>query len=630
MSTSGAFTYHLNPIGSNASEGHNVHQTSPSWLLTFIRFSVRDALRTTPTPTNNYQTVRPGDPLVVENDCVNVSVVIDKGTLTHSMSATLKMTDVNYETAVAPGDFVLVNMLNWEDHSRRVANQARAKQPINGPHDGFKGVFKVQGVKKFLGTDPETGKKAFFIQITGFSFTEFNNVIYFNPELIYSNETTDLLLYVSNIASNWAILQNEKGVTSVQDIVEALINSFIGTGIGDTGKTVKGGIIKSPNTLFYIPTLLGTLLGVSNAKAAKDIYNFMFGIQQYSGSSNQSLAVGMNPNNVASNNSRVWKPSDNASKCQGETITKPEYWNQVKVWSIFNQFSNSPLNEMFSCFRISPTGRVMPTMVFRQIPFTTEDFEADTSKVTRFMNLPRWKIHPALITQFNIGRDESARINFVQYYGRSTLGPDGFAISAETAQKNYLYDIDDVKRSGLRPYVVTTTFDETIPDGKSVYKSVKWAKIVGDALIGGHLKLNGTIESAGIVAPIAVGDNLELDGVVYHIERVSHTAGIDPETGKKIFRSSFGLSSGLSKDSSVKGTKYSEMTYEGAYGLRKVDGGPNGNRILPGVSESQDVVYRPNSLDVPHSVTKGFTQPNNNTSVNKTGVENQSKETNKK
>lgn len=632
-----AFTYSINPNGfpvgtqGDSSEGGNIHEVSPTWVLTFVRWSVRDTLRTKPTPTSNYSTIRQGDPLVVENDCVSVSVVVDKSTLTDNMNCNLKMTDVNYETVVSPGDFVFVNMLNWETDARRVADQARSHQPINGPLDGFKGIFKVQGVRKILGTDPETGKKAFFIRITGFAFTEFNNTIYFNPELIYSNEKTDLLLFVSNIANSWKILQNNKGITNIQDIIEALIDSFIGTGIGDSGKTVKGGLVKSPNTLFYMPTLVGSLLSVKGAKAAKDVYNFLFGIQHYSGGASQVLKAGMNPSNFISNNARVWKAQDAASKCQGETITKPEYWNQVKVWSIFNQFTNSPLNELFSCFRISPTGHVMPTIVFRQIPFTNDDFQAGSNKVTRFMALPRWKIHPALITQFDIGRDESARINFMQYFGRSTLGPEGWDISTEIARGNYLYDIDDVKRSGLKPYIVTSVFDE-ITENKNILKSPEWAKIVGDALIGGQLKFNGTIETAGIVDPIAVGDNLELDGVVYQIERAAFTCSIDPETGKKLFRSSFGLSMGLSTDSNAKGLRYSEMSYGSAYNLRNVDASDTGNQLLPGVSESQDVEYRTDnsSLDLPHANGGQFKQPNDTTSVNKTGVANNKKETGKK
>lgn len=628
MKNSRSFVKTINPIGSGEGEDNLVHNVSPAWVLTFVRWSVRDTLRTKPTQTSNFQTIRAGDPLVVENDCVQLSVIVDKGTLTDSMQATLKLTDVNYETLVAPGDFVMVNMLNWEVDARRIVLAAQAHQPINGPNDGFKGVFKVQGVRKVLGTDPETGKKAFFVRITGFAFTEFNNTIYFNPELIYSNEKNNLLLFVSNISQNWKLLQNEKGVTNIQDIVEALLDSFIGTGIGDTGKTDKNGIVKSPNTLFYIPPLVGTLLGIKNAKAAKDVYNFLFGIQQYAGGAGQAISSGLNPTNLHSKDSRIWKPSDPESKCQGEVITKPEYWNQVKVWSIFNQFTNAPLNELFSCFRLSPTGRVMPTVVMRQVPFTTEDFESGNNKVTRFMNLPRWKINPSLLSQFDIGRDESARVNFVQYYGRSTIGPDGFSISAETAQGNYLYDIDDVKRSGLRPYIVSTTFDETIPGGKSDYKSTKWAKIIGDCLIGGHLKMNGTIESAGIVDPIAVGDNLELDGVVYHIERVAHTGGIDAESGRKVFKTQFGLSSGLSVDSNAKGTRYSEMTYGNVQKLLNVDFA--NNQLMPGISESQDVRYRPTDLDEPNNGGGQFKQPNDNTSVNKTGVPNTAKEKDKK
>lgn len=633
MSNSHAYTYPINPVGSGQDENNEVHQVSPTWVLTFVRWSVRDTLRTKPTPASNYRTVRQGDPLVVENDCVNVSVVIDKATLTDSMSATLKITDTNYETAVEPGDFVFVNMLNWESDARRVALTALGKKPINGLHDGFKGVFKVQGVRKVLGTDPQTGKKAYFVQISGFAFTEFNNTIYFNPELIFSNEKNDLLLFVSNIASNWKLLQNNKGLTSIQDIIEALIDSFIGTGIGDDGKFVKGGLLKSTNTLFYMPSLVGSLLNVPHAQAAKDIYNFMFGIQKYAGGAHQVAKQGLNPSNVQSSDSRIWKPGDKSSYCQGETVTKPEYWNQVKVWSIFNQFTNAPLNELFSCFRLSPTGSVMPTIVFRQIPFTNDDFVAGNEKVTHFFNLPRWKIHPALITRFDIGRDESARMNFVQYFGRATIGPVGWDISTEIAQGNYLYDIDDVKRSGLKPYVVTSAFDE-ITTNKDAYKSPHWAKIVGDALIGGHLKFNGNIETAGVVAPVAVGDNLEFDGVVYHIERVSHTCSIDPENGNKIFRSSFGLSQGLSTDSNHKSVRYAEMSYSNAYKLRQVDGA--NNEILPGIAESQDTVYRPGqpeALDYKHQnnpPSDGFKQPNNNTSVIKTGLENQAKEDKKK
>lgn len=596
-----AYIYSINPEGSGQDENASIHQTAPTWVLTFVRWADRDTLRHKPTADLNYQTTRSTDPLVVENDCIQVSTNVNKSTLTHSMSATLVQTDVNYMTDVAPGDFVFVNMLNWPKDARRVADNARGKLPINGVNDGFKGMFKVQSVRKSLQVDPNTGVKMLVFRISGFAFTEFNNTIYFQPEMITSTDSENIGLYTSNIGLNWAAIARDKALTNGQDLIKALIQSLIGSGIGNDGKQDKLGNLKSPNTLFYIPQLVGTLLGVKGAVAAKDVYNYLFGIQQYASGDALGIANGFNPANISASEGRFTATS---SKCRGESLQKPEYWNQVKVWSILNQFTNAPLNELFSSFRVDKTGRVMPTIVYRQIPFTNEDFKSGNYEVTKFMNLPRWKINPAMVLAMDIGRDEAARINFVQYFGRSSLDIKSNGVSEQTAQKNYLFDIDDVKRSGLRPYVISSTFDITTE--KSQYESPLWARIVGDALIGGHLKLNGTFEVVGIVAPISVGDNMEFDGVVYHIEEVSHTSGIDA-TGKKIFRTKISASSGLSVDSSESGTKYAEMTHSSGESIRQNDW--QNNQLLPGVSESQDVVYRPESLDTPLAQNGPFVQP---------------------
>lgn len=597
-----AYTKFVNTVGSGGfSEDFSVHQTSPAWVLTFVRWQNRDTFRTGGTSGTEVR-----DPEVVENDCLQVTVSVGKGNLTPSMNATLVMTDKNYVASVAPGDFVFVNMLNWEKDARRVADAARAKNPINGPNDGFKGIFKVQGVRRIVQVDPNTGTKIVLFKINGFAFTEYNNTIYFNPYLIDPNQDPkNQLLFASFIGRDWASLINGKGLTNVQDVIATLIQSFIGAGITNEGRFEKNGTLKSPNVHFFIPSLVGNLLGVTGAKAAKDIYVHIFGIQQYLTGSSQSLAAGMNPNggNMNQKFNRIYYTN---TPCGGDTFLKPEYWNQIKTWSILNQYTNAPLNELYTCFRISPTGSVMPTVVFRQIPFTNEDFKGNLP-VTKFLNLPRWNIDPALILEQDIGRDESARINFVQYFGKSTVSVNGADIAMEIARGNYSYDIEDVQRSGLRPYVITTQFDEPTTNNKE-YRSPGWAKIVGDALIGGHLKMNGQITTAGIVDPIAVGDNLELDNTVYHIEEVSHTASISVQDGRKTFRTSISLSSGISVDSSAQGTRYAEMSNPGAYARRKEDF--DNDEILPGISESQDVVYRDKSLDTPPAGNSPFAQPN--------------------
>lgn len=600
MANNNAYTFTINPVGSGKDENDSVHQSSPSWVLTFARWENRDTFKI---KNVGFKEVR--DPLVVQNDCIQLTTSNSKGSLTPSMSATLLMSDVNYETAVAPGDFVFVNILDWQDDADKIAKKATNRQPINEEHDGFKGVFKVQSVRKIVNVDPNTGSVIVLFRITGFAFTEFNNEIYFNPYMLDPNrDKENLLLFSSQIGKDWANIVNDKGLTSIQDIISFLIQSFIGEGISDKGRLDKLGNVISPTVHFFIPELVGKLLGVKGAKAAKDIYNGIFGIQKYASGSSQKLSDGMNPSELRVKFGRI---SYTPISCQGDSLLKPEYWNQVKAWSIINQFTNAPLNEIYTCFKISKSGKVMPTLVFRQMPFTQEDFEDKTIPVTRFMNLPRWKINPSMILTKDLGREEAARINFVQMFGSSTVSSNGAGISLQIAQKNYDYDSDDVQRSGLRPYIVNTQFDE-LTTNKQKYLSPQWAKVLGNALIGGHLKMNGTITCAGIIDPISVGDNLEDDGIVYHIEQVSHTCNINVSNGEKTFRTNIALSYGMHVDSSSKGRVYPEMAYTNANDLREEDG--KNDAILPGVSDSQDITNRGNNIDNVNEKNDSFPQPN--------------------
>ena len=603
-------------LGSNYSL---VETTSPAWVLTFVRWEYRDTLRT---PTTNPNTVR--QPLVVENDCIQVNVSMNKGILTPTFSAVLLETDVNYETEIEPGDFVFVNILNWEKDARRVANNARNCLPLNGSHDGFKGFFKVQGVRKTIGVDARTGIKSVMFKIDGFAFTEFNNTIYFNPNLVNQKSLTNQALFINDVSTAWAQMTSNLGKPYVQEIIAFLIQSLIGTSLNDKARVV-GGLTISPNTHFLVPTLVGRLLGITkndqenslnfkSVLSAKDLYLYLFGIQQYSTNNSQTFASGMNPSNLKSQQEYPSFYYTNTF-CQGNSLLKPEFWNQVKLWDILNQYTNSPLNEMYTCFRISKNNRVMPTLVFRQVPFTNEDFatqkfglqdnNASTINVTKFLNLPRWKIGSESIFNLDIGRDESARINFVQYYAKSNFSNKGVEISGETAEGNYVFDKADIARSGLRPYIVQNQFDD-LPD-TLIKSAVVWARIMGDILIGGHLRMNGTIETVGIVDPIPVGDNLQFNNVVYHIEQVSHNCNINTGNGIKTFRTVLKLSNGISASSSASGTKYAEMQYPDAASERKAD--YKHEQILPGVAEGQDVAYRPTNVDEPTVIGNSFPQP---------------------
>jgi hypothetical protein len=240
----------------------------------------------------------------------------------------------------------------------------------------------------------------------------------------------------------------------------------------------------------------------------------------------------------------------------------------------------------------------MPAIVVRQKPFTSEGFSSQINS-TKFLTLPRWRIHPDRIKSFHIGRDDAARINFVQVFGKSQAfqgAAQGASIDYQISQGNYAVDRDDVKRSGLRPYITTSNFDYPSDSSQSrLSQAPIWAQLVADWVIGGHLKLSGSVELSGISDPITVGDNAQIDGVVFHIEGVVHTMSLDAQ-GRKNFSTTLNLSSGVPSEAYQGQGIYAEMNQTTADAKRKWIGDQNLDTLIqwPGASDTQDVPGRQN------------------------------------
>jgi len=578
------------------------HQISPGVVLTFLRWKNRDPKRYPSIPARETRI-----PLVVENDCTQLTITESKSGLNGSMQATLLSGDINYRTAIAPGDFVFVNMLDWTDSSddgkitvKSIAKRARKLQPINQYHDGFKGLYKVQAVRRVIRTAPD-GKKQLFYVIQAYSFTEFNNKMYFNPFLLTSGDRANDTLFVSRISDQWNKIVGRKSERNIQNILKLFVTAFLGEGITDEGRKFKG-ILKSANDLFFVPEEVGKLLGISGAKKAADIYNFLMGIQKYSNTAvNASPSSGFSAN-IAKIEGRFYEthlPID------GISIVKPEYWNQKQVWSIMKQYVNSVLNEMYTTNRVSKDGKVMPTVVIRQKPFTTEHYKGPLAgRSTRFFNLPRWKIDPSIIVgTLNLGSDEAARINFVQVFGRCVIPNSNTNISYQIGNGNYVYDREDIQRNGLKPYIAVSNAD--FPENRDATgsKAPKWTRVIADMLIGSQLKESGTIPMVGIQEPIAVGDNLEFDGVVYHIEALTHTYQ-NIMNGPKKFRTTAKVVNGMDKRSNEKAPFYPEMQYTDAYEQKLDDN--KFNKILPGFSDTQNIPGRVNGEEVDETISISF------------------------
>ena len=588
------------------------HQTSPAYLLTVLRYENRD--------TFNYEgnPIETRKPLVIYNDAISVTVSNSKQGITSSLSAVLLAGDLNYATAIAPGDYVFVNMVNWdytvaeinslgEDvNPKSLRNRAIQGLPINNYNDGFKGVFKVQKVSKVLRTDPNTGVKAYYFEMQAFGFTEFNTVIYYDPQ-IFAELSGNFKVFMQQFEGWWGDVVSSKGKGKsknflIQNILPVVINSTIGVGKKQTNTKIQNPTLVH----FQLPEKVSGLLGLKDAKVAADLYHYYIGIWQAS-KGNQSIApkFGFNPE-IEPSSELPAGFYNTGIDLQGNKVAEPEYWNNVKVWAIIQKYTNSLINEMYTTYRVNPNGRIMPSLVIRQKPFTSNHFQKErdlktkfsppTEKqdVTRFLDLPRWVLNPNLVYSMNLGRDEASRVNFVQIYTRTTHVNDGKNRAAQSGTGNYQFDVQDITRHGLKPFLATADYDYPEEASKST-KGKQWANLIADMVIGGHLKESGTIECVGIQDPISVGDNIEFNGIVYHIENISHNISITT-SGKKSFRTNLTVSYGIDPRSDETRPVYAEMDHQDTYTNRKEDYNKK-ERILPGFSDTQHIAGKTTRRD---------------------------------
>ena len=592
-------------IGKNSEDSH---QTSPAYVLTFTRYRNRDTV--------NYEAESLGTrkPLVVVNDAVSVNVQYSKSNPLPTFSCVLKQGDLNYLTAIHPGDYVVVNMVNWKEKAMEIRERALAGKAINRVNDGFKGFFKILDVRMNLSTAPN-GMKQYVVQVTGRGFDEFNNIIYFNPALLDTPDSDQRENYVFlNNFKNFIDLIKKKEGNNVEQLAKEGIKRTIGEGVEkiedkETGSPSLDELNQIP--AFKVPKQIGELLNKKNSTVISQINNYYLGIWK----------PVTNPN--AQNGFSSFFKIDSGNNWFKTGIPLPgtraislQDFQNVKVWSLLSDYANNVLNELYTCYRVDKTGKyVYPSVIIRQKPFNTRHYEAfakktssETVKHTKFLDLPRWKIDPELITNLSLGRSDSGRINFVQLFTRSLSLDPNFDQASQISYGNFVADKDDIVRNGRKPFIRNCNYDFAGVDTQNQVIARKWSRLVADWVFGGHLKMNGSIECAGIQDPICVGDNLEFDNIVYHIESISHNIILNAQ-GFQTFRTSISLSMGVSEASNTTIPVYAEMDYTDAYTRRLDDDKHEG--VLPGFSDTQDLpgTSRVKGEEVKETREATFTNP---------------------
>jgi hypothetical protein len=546
--------------------------TSPYWILAVIRLgSPITFFRKDFSSIGNVVTgalSRKESPLIITDDCLQLSITSSKKSHVKTLNAILKQGKTNYLSgdAMLPGDWLMAWIVNNQTDYVNLLNSIANSSQSNEFKSGLKFVGRVHSIRKTVRVDGSSGLRTANYTLQGASFGELDTQFFYDTNLAHDN-LGDISDFMSQMGwdINKLFNQTQKNAgrvkDNVADVLEALFNGILGKGLprvnqaAESRENKKEGRSAAPKPspqfgkeapyAYLVPTSVGTLLGLNTQEMSKangqvfgytDICETLIGVQKYEVSSKFYPVL---------NEQRSKGPRKFTSEVLKGTIIpiEPSFINRP-LWQIMESYTNTSINEMYTTLKPNPQGNLMPTLVARQIPFSTDSIpENKTFPLTRFLSLPRWKLDPSLIYSVDLGRSNATRVNMVHIYGTAQAYKENVSITHQILLNPPVFDTTDIARSGIKSIMRTVSCG--ITDQFATPKL--WMRAVSDWTFGSHLTLNGTIESVGIQAPICEGDNIEFEGAAYHVESVVHSCSINP-TGTKTFKTTLELSYGMPVD----------------------------------------------------------------------------------
>ena len=541
-----------------------------------------------------------GPVIIISGDCVNLNISNNKRSPIKSLVATLKQSKINYLKEILPGDWIMAWIVDSKEKFNDIIKRIKKQEACNKFTDGFKFVGRVFGIGKDVSKEP-MGRVSISTTLECVAFKEFETKVFYDHTLARNQDVKGALgIWLARIGLDvFTLFGNELKNGNLDDNVHTIIPSLfkilLGTGlqreelnplaskgIPTVTGSQSGTDLDSPPFAYLVPKQIGSLLGRSSSKQTRngtlpyaDLIELIFGIQEYPGNNDKD----------GTDESKIFTPhidyktqlTVGLHKFTGKKMLgafTPQYptFDNAPLWGVFQQFLNPAINEMYTCLRVNDEGNIVPTLVLRQIPFTTEAIpikqeavvplnneniinnpdslkkqqqsilSEDTSTInaTRFLSLPRWLLKTFMVDKIKVGTSDSTRCNFVKIQG---VNPNkgAFTLSQQSAVNPPIRDDFDIARSGLHPITANVNCGILNTAGKV---PTKWMRLVADWMIGMQFTLNGTINSIGIYSPICEGDNLEFNGVVYHIEGVTHNCSQNSE-GLKTFDTTLTVSNGM-------------------------------------------------------------------------------------
>lgn len=551
-------------------------QIEPDWLIAVFgvgrQISWNRATASSAGDVTEGALARREKPLLLDAEVTSLQIRRPKGSPTKTLSATLRGPNFLDPDLLVPGDWVMAWCFNNTSDRQRVRDALLAGKPANGFMDGLRFAGRAHAIRKRGRTDPGSGTKRVAYSLQAIGFSELDTTFCYDLALGTASEVSgDVVKWMAQVGIKFndllagALKSAGNLRDNAGDLIAAMFNIILGRGGGegnapsanatDLNTRLGGtGVVSPPQPQFaaeapaayLVPRGVGLALGRTVSEASKDqrvfgysdICDLLVGTQKF------EVGAGFNPDLDTS------KSTPRRRFCQdplkGTILPVNLAFVNQSVWSILCSYLNSEINEIYTALRVGPNNTVVPTVVARQIPFSTQAaVEPDDWPITRHLERPRWVVDAPMVRGDDLGRSDATRCNYVHVYGQALAFASNKSETNQIARNPPLFDQLDIQRSGIRAHVGMVAC--ALADITARDEQTKWLAAIADWRFGSHLTLNGTLECCGIQSPVAEGDALEWDGVVYEIESISDDLSVD-ERGNKTWRTVFELSNGMPVD----------------------------------------------------------------------------------
>lgn len=489
----------------------------------------------TETPTDGFfgETVT----IPFQGDVVSCHISKSKRSPAGSFSMNMTRGNIDYSAYLHPGDHVLIWMRSDHVDINNIDPQKDLGISQNG---GFKMWGIIDDIVENRQTD-DSGTTHISYAISGRDFGYFFlSDLYYNSVIVkqlQGSGVTDAT--ASMIAAAGGDLSDQTRVKlPPDDIVKIFVNAFLDNPrITIQGRDLTESVGVNPNQMYFIPDPVFKMFNnqfsladlVKNKKIGgnvselKAILVMQSGIFKYDDPQFQLL------------------PSKSESMSGIRGIDSVIGSNKT-LWSTLLEYSEPVINEMFTELIPDNRGDLHPTLIHRQIPFSSKVFATandGATPFTEFLSIPRFVIPNSLIKNESMGRSSSLRVNFVTANSiYASLDRPGD--QASIAIGAYGTDFASARRYGVRTMFGQVSYfvdkKNTNQSQQTGFLELKYVSLLNDWWTPAHLYDSGSISFYGTNQYIPVGYNIEVRRPdhpsadfheVYHIESIDHSFDID-------------------------------------------------------------------------------------------------------